>query len=130
MSVYRERKRAILKSLIKQYGKYEAYDMYSPNITKRRECEICGGKVTYYSEYHETGYAIEKCSNGCWKHETYGSTAVLETKNYEYSGELTYKILCEFNKQIENNARHLKKIYKSLWKRKKSQRKKKVVYTK
>lgn len=121
--VYRERHRAITKVLVQQYGRYEAWDMYSWTLRNPIRCSICQSKVHSYSEWRETGYEHERCSNGCWDHMKYGMDSDLTTKGFSYQGKLTESILLEFERQIERNAVEAKRRKILFHRKKKSQRK-------
>jgi len=126
MNIYRERKRAILNALIKQYGVSEAYDMYGGFIGYRKpKCSICGAEIYDYSEWSETGYEIKKCTNNCWVHTTYSLTDRLETKGFYYYGKLTESIYQSFQEQIKENAQKMKQKNALFWRKKKTQRKRK-----
>lgn len=121
--VYRERHRAILKVLIEQYGRYEAYDIYGWILREPVKCTICQSEVHSYSEWHETGYEHERCSNGCWDHTTYGLRHDLETDGFSYSGKFSWDMMLKFEKQIERNAIEAKRRRLLFHRKKKSQRK-------
>lgn len=121
----KERKRALYKALINEFGKKEAYDMYGEFIVNNKnKCLICDADIYDYSEWHDTGYEIKKCLNGCFSHTTYGLKDVLETKGFSFSGTLDKNIMDSFENQLEINATLFKRNYKIFWKKKKSQRKK------
>jgi hypothetical protein len=119
-----ERKRAIYKALIKEYGKDSAYDMYGEFLSiYQPKCLICGSYLREYSEWCDTGYEIVECLNGCYSNTTYGSTSRLETKNFYYRGELTEDVLIEFENQIKINRIKMKRLMSVYWNKKKAQRK-------
>jgi hypothetical protein len=125
MQIYRERKLGILRSLIKQYGVLEAYDMYGEFINRyKQKCIVCGSDIYDYSEWSDTGYEIKKCINNCWKHTTYGLVDVLETEGFYYRGKLDEEwIMKYFERCIKENAEKAKRFRKLFWKKKRSQSK-------
>lgn len=120
--VYRERHRAILKILVEQYGPYEAYDMYGWGLRNPIKYKVCHSEIQSYSEWRETVYEHERCSNGCWDHATYGLHHELETDGFSYSGKLDWNVMAEFKKQIERNAIKAKQRRLLFHRKKKSQR--------
>lgn len=125
MTIYRTRNRAIMKVLIEQYGRYEAYDMYgSWTLRDPVKCSICQSKIHSYSEWHETGYEHERCSNGCWDHTTYGMQHDLETAGFSYSGKFSWEKMLEFENQIARNAAESKRRRKLFYRKKRSQSRK------
>lgn len=124
MAIYRTRNRAITKVLIEQYGWREAYDMYDAwTLRDPVKCSVCHAEVHSYSEWHETGYEHERCSNGCWDHTTYGMRHDLETEGFSFSGEFSWGEMLEFQKQIKKNATEAKRKGLLFYRKKKSQRK-------
>lgn len=123
MTFYRERKRAIMKAVIKEFGSSDAYDIYNPHSYRQHKCIICQANVHSQSEWHETGYETEGCSNGCWSYEVYGFTHELETKYFSFRGKYSEKALGDFEKAIERNAKRVKHNIKLFYKKKKSQQK-------
>lgn len=124
MGIHKTRNRAILKVLIQQYGLSDALDMYG-NWTLRdpEKCSICHSKIHSYSEWHETGYEHERCSNGCWDHTVYGMGHDLETEGFCFSGEFSWEVFREFGNQIKKNAEESKRKRLLFYRKKKSQRK-------
>lgn len=125
MTFYRERKRAIMKAVIKEFGFLDGYDIYNPSSYRHQKCVVCQERVHLYSEWHETGYEVEACRNGCWSHEVYGLTHELETKGFSYRGKYSEKALGDFEKAIERNAKRVKHNKKLFYRKKKSQQKNK-----
>lgn len=123
LEIYRTRHRAIMKVLIEQYGVSEAYDMYYWTLRNPIKCTICQSAVHSYSEWHETGYEHERCSNGCWDHTIYGMDSDLETKGFHFRGKLTERILLDFENQVKKNAAESKRNRQLFYRKKKSQRK-------
>lgn len=124
MTIYRTRNRAIIKVLCERYGWREAYDMYGWTLRNPVKCIICLSEIDSYSEWHETGYEHERCSNGCWDHTTYGMRHDLETKGYSFSGEFSWEKMNEFENQIKRNAAESQRKRLLFHRKKKSQRKK------
>lgn len=123
MEILRERKRAIYKALIREYGKSDAYDMYGEFINyPKPRCSICGSFIRDYSEWSDTGYEIRECLNGCFSHTVYSMTHVLETKGFSYRGVWTEKVEDDFEAQINKNSKSTKENMKLYWKKKKSQK--------
>ncbi|MER2172027.1 MAG: hypothetical protein ABS938_15510 [Psychrobacillus psychrodurans] len=125
MTFYRERKRAIMKAVIKEFGVPDAYDVYNPSSYRHQKCVVCQADVHSYSEWHETGYETEGCSNGCWLHEVYGLTHELETKGFSYRGKYSEKAPVDFEKAIERYTKRVKHNKKLFYRKKKSQQKNK-----
>jgi hypothetical protein len=124
MTIYRERKLGILRSLVRQYGDMQAYEMYGEFINRHKQkCIVCGSDIYDYSEWSDTGYEIKRCLNGCWKHETYSFTDILETKGFYFKGRTDEVIMKNFERQIKVNAEKVKGFRKLFWKKKRSQRK-------
>lgn len=123
MRVYRERKRAIWNSVIRQQGRRKSFDVYNLHFPSKVVCEVCSGKISFHSEWSDTGYESRGCVNGCWRHETYGLTDKLETANFSYYGKLSETVLDGFYRQIAVNARKVKEFRRSFWLKKMSQRK-------
>lgn len=121
MEVYRERKKAILKALIAEYGKKDTYDMYSEFTSRKQKCVVCGADIREYSEWSDTGYEINECTNGCWKHETFGLISRLETNNFSFYGKLSESVMSGFEIQIKRNAEISKRNRRLFWRKKKSQ---------
>lgn len=123
--MYKERKRSIFKTLIKQYGKKEANDMYGEFIGYRTSrCVVCSSEIFFYSEWRDTGFEETGCKNGCWNHKTYGLIDALKTKGFNYYGEGSKEVMDSFNDQIKRNATKSKKMKRIFWNKKNSQRKK------
>ncbi|MEM5014091.1 hypothetical protein WKH57_25620 [Niallia taxi] len=126
MSINRERKRAILKTLIKQHGLSKAYDMFGDFIGNRKPmCASCGSAIYYYSEWQETGYEIKQCTNCGWMHQTFGLSDELVTKGFYYYGKVNESIFKAFKQQIEANAVERKRMRVLFLSKKKSQQKRK-----
>ena len=118
-----ERGRAIQKSISKQRGQMEGNYYYFMKLRAVKRCVVCGAITRRYSEYSQTGYEIEECKNGCWKHETIGIEDVLTTNGFHFEGKLSDKEIFEFLKQLKKNRIRHKKDTQLFWKKKKSQRK-------
>lgn len=121
-----ESKRKILKALVKEHGKKEAYDIYGEFIDSRsKKCTICNSSIYEYSEWQDTGYEIEACENGCYCIETHGLTSEITTKGFIFKGKVSEVMQRNFEKQIKNNANAFKREMKLFWKKKKTQKKSK-----
>lgn len=122
MEIYRTRNRAIMKVLIQQYGVNEAYDMHGWMLRDPEKCSVCQSEVNSYSEWYQTGYEREKCTNGCWSHEVYSFSHYFETRGFHHHGEWTEKVMRDIESQIKKNAVESKRKRLLFYRKKKSQR--------
>ena len=122
--VYRERKRAIFRAYVRELGFGEALDTYNVHAgIREKKCRACGAPVDEYSEWNETGYAHERCSNGCWSICTSSFTHDYSVRdfceqvntNLYYPERRTPKkeyndILRRFEQVIEQECKRLKRL--------------------